>query len=163
MNAPLRSWWSRLATFVERLETFLIVTLLGGLVLLASSQIVLRNFFSIGVTWGDGLSRLAVLWLALIGALAAARSDRHIHMELVARFLSPRLKRATAFAMDLFTALIAGLLAWYSASFVRDSREFGDLLLDGVPAWWLQLIMPIVFVLISYRYVVHAARQLKAD
>jgi TRAP-type C4-dicarboxylate transport system permease small subunit len=157
-----RSWWSRLEALAERFETILLATLLGGLVVLASAQIVLRNFFSIGVTWGDGLARLAVLWLALLGALAASRGDRHIRMELVARWLPPRWRRATAIAMDLFTALVAGLLAWYSWAFVRDSREFGDLLLGNVPAWWLQAVMPIAFALISYRYVLHSLRQLKA-
>ena len=41
---------------------------------------MLRNFFSIGFAWGDGLTRLAVLWLGLLGALAASRDGRHITM-----------------------------------------------------------------------------------
>jgi TRAP-type C4-dicarboxylate transport system permease small subunit len=151
------------------------VALLGGLVALASAQIVLRNVgpglrnlspllsnFPVSVPWGDEVARLAVLWLALLGALVASRDDRHIHMELVARWLPPHLKRLTAVAMDWFTALVAGLLAWYSWAFVSDSYEFADVLLGDVPAWWLQAPMPVAFALISYRYVGHGLRQLRA-
>jgi TRAP-type C4-dicarboxylate transport system permease small subunit len=43
---------------------------------------------------------------------------------------------------------------------VSDSREFGDLLLNDVPAWWLQSIMPIAFGLMAVRFVVHAGARL---
>ena len=59
--------------------------MLGVLVVFSSAQIVLRNLFSIGVTWGDGLTRLVVLWLALLGALAASREGSHITMGAVTR------------------------------------------------------------------------------
>ncbi len=65
---------------------------LGGLVVFASAQIVLRNVFSIGLTWSDGLIRLVVLWLALLGALAASREGRHITMGAVTRWLPQRLQ-----------------------------------------------------------------------
>ncbi len=64
------------------IENLLLVGLLGGLVLLASAQIVLRNFFSTGLTWADGLVRLMVLWLersanAIDQAEARDRFARH--------------------------------------------------------------------------------------
>jgi TRAP-type C4-dicarboxylate transport system permease small subunit len=53
--------------------------------------------------------------------------------------------------------VVCGLLAWFSLRFVRDSREFGDVLLGDLPAWWFQLILPVGFGLIAYRYGVRAA------
>jgi TRAP-type C4-dicarboxylate transport system permease small subunit len=68
---------------------------------------------------------------------------------------------ATAGA-DVFGAAVSGALAWHSWAFVRDSREFGDLLLTGVPAWWLQAVMPVAFALMSYQFLAHAARRLRS-
>jgi TRAP-type C4-dicarboxylate transport system permease small subunit len=122
---------------------------------------VLRNVFSIGLVWADGLVRLGILWLALVGAVAASRDRRHIAIDVVSRMLPPRAQAAVSVVRNTFTAAVCALLAWYSWVFVRDSREFGDTLLDGWPAWWFQLVMPVAFALIGYRFaarIVHTLR-----
>jgi TRAP-type C4-dicarboxylate transport system permease small subunit len=129
------------------------------LIVFASAQIVLRNVFSIGVTWGDGLIRLAVLWLALLGALAASRDDRHITVGALVRWLPPRAQHVAHVVASLFGAAVSGFFAWYSLLFVRDSQAFGDTLLNELPAWPLQAIMPIAFGLIAYRYLLQALRR----
>lgn len=152
-------WWARVDRFARRLETGLIVAILGGLILLGAAQIVLRNFFSIGFAWGDGLARLAVLWLGLLGALAASRDGRHITMGALARVLPPRVHVVAGVCADLFGAAVSGALAWASWSFVGDSREFGDMLLGDVPAWWLQAIMPVAFALIALQFIAQAVKR----
>lgn len=137
------------------------VVILGGLILFGAAQIVLRNVFSISFAWGDGLARLAVLWLGLLGALAASRDGRHITMGAVGRLLSPRLQMFARLAADLFAAGVSALLAWHSWAFVSDSREFGDVLLGGVPAWWLQAIMPVAFALMTYQFLVQGILRLR--
>jgi TRAP-type C4-dicarboxylate transport system permease small subunit len=155
------SWTARFSRAGRVLEDSLIVVLLSGLIVFASAQIVLRNVFSIGFTWSDGLIRLAVLWLALLGALAASRDDKHISMGALAQWLPGGYKIAAAVLANLFAALVTGALAYYAFAFVRESRTFGDTLLGNVPAWWFQSIMPIAFTLIALRYVGHALRRLR--
>lgn len=157
---PHQSWLTRAAAVVRAVENGLLVLLLSGLILFSSAQIVLRNLFSIGLTWGDGLTRLAVLWLALLGALAASREGRHITMGALVRWLPKRLQLAAAVTADAFAVFVSGLLAWSSFAFVRDSRAYGDVLLGQVPAWWLQAIMPVAFALIAVRYLVRGLRRL---
>lgn len=135
--------------------------MLGGLILLSSAQILLRNVFSVGLPWADGLVRLMVLWLALLGAVAASRDHRHIAINLTERYLPAGLMRPVNVLVDTFAAVVAGALGWYSLRFVLDSREFGDVLLDGWPAWWFQIILPIGFGLIGYRYALRVAAGLR--
>lgn len=135
--------------------------ILGGLILLGASQIVLRNFLSIGFAWGDGLMRLAVLWLGLLGALAASRDGRHITMGAVTRFLPQRLQIAAGVGADWFGAVISAALSWYAWQFVSDSREFGDTMLGDVPAWWLQVIMPVAFALIALQFLVQSVKRIR--
>jgi len=160
-DAAQNRWWARVDRVARGLETWLIVIILGGLILLGAAQIVLRNFFSIGFAWGDGLARLAVLWLGLLGALAASRDGRHITMGALARWLPPRLRVAAGVCADVFGAAVSGALAWYAWAFVSDSREFGDTLLGDVPAWWLQSIMPVAFALMAWQFVVQAVKRLR--
>ena len=160
MKADWCRWLDLAGRWGRLLENVLLSLLLSALILLASSQIVLRNVFSTGLTWGDGLIRLMVLWLALLGAIAASRDGKQIAIDVVTRVLPETARRVTEAVAHAFTALVTGLLAWHSARFVLDSLEFGDTMLNDWPAWVLQLILPVGFAVICYRYLVRCVAQL---
>jgi len=160
-EASPHSWWDRVEGLARAVETWLIVLLLGGLIVFASAQIVLRNFFSIGFTFGDGLIRLTVLWLAMLGALAGSRDGRHVTMGAATRWLPQRLQTGAHVVADLFGAVVSAAFAWYALQFVRDSHEFGDLLLNDLPAWWFQAVMPVAFALMAIRFLAHAVRRVR--
>jgi TRAP-type C4-dicarboxylate transport system permease small subunit len=133
-------------------ENALLLILLLGMIGLSAAQIILRNFFDIGFFWTDELLRLLVLWVAVIGAVAASRTDRHISINLVENYLGERSLALTRLVVHAFSAVICALVTWFSIDFVRTSHEYGDVLLGGVPAWWLQFVLPLGFGLIAYRY-----------
>jgi TRAP-type C4-dicarboxylate transport system permease small subunit len=158
-DAAQNRWWGRVDRVARSLETWLIVIVLGGLILLGAAQIVLRNFFSISFAWGDGLARLAVLWLGLLGALAASRDGRHITMGALSRVLPPKARIVAGVCADAFGAIVSAALAWYSLLLVLDSRQFGDALLGDIPSWCLQAIMPVAFGLMAVQFIVHAVER----
>lgn len=137
-------------------EDALLVLILTTMILLAAGQIVLRNFFDIGFIWGDEILRMLVLWLAVAGALAASRSDRHITIDVLNRFLPDGVSRAVKVVVHLFTAVVCGVVAWYALQFVKTSYEFEDVLLGNTPAWILQAVLPVGFGLIAWRYLLFA-------
>ncbi len=143
-------------------ETVLLVCILTGMMLLACGQIVLRNFFDIGLSFGDELLRLLVLWLALAGALAASRLDKHINVAVLDRFLPQRLRQWVKILIHLFTSAICSVVAWFSLEFVLTSKEYGDVLLGNVPAWCLQAILPVGFALIAWHYLLFMLRDTAA-
>ena len=65
--------------------------------------------------------------------------------------------------VDAFTATVCGFLAYYSWVFVHDSRAYGDTMLGDWPAWLFQLILPVAFALISYRYTLGCLRHIAGD
>lgn len=148
----------RLERAGKALEDAVLVLILAAMILLATAQIFLRNFFDIGFFWSDELLRLLVLWLAMAGAVAAGRKDRHISIAVLDRFMPPAVQRVSRILLDGFTAGVCGLLAWYSLQFVRDSHAYGDLLLGVVPAWLAQAVLPLGFALLSWRYALFALR-----
>ena len=140
-------------------ENALLLIILIGMILLAGTQIFLRNFFDYSLFWGDEMLRLMVLWLTIAGGLAASRMDKHISIEVLDRFLPAKAQLFTKVIIDLLTAFICALFTWHSARFVMGSYEFGDTLMKNTPAWTLQIILPIGFGLMAYRHLVHAVRR----
>jgi len=135
-------------------EDALLLVILISMMLLAGTQIFLRNLFDNSIFWGDEMLRLMVLWLTVAGGLAASRMDKHISIAVIDRFLPKTAQLVTKVIIDLFTASICVLFAWQSARFVYGSYEFGDTLMRAVPAWTMQIIVPIGFTLMALRHVV---------
>jgi TRAP-type C4-dicarboxylate transport system permease small subunit len=141
-------------------EDAVLVVVLTGMIVLASSQIVMRNLFDFGFIWSDELLRLMVLWIAVGGAVAASRDNKHISIDVLGRFLPGRLAKAANTVIYLFTAIICGLVTSFSYAFVKMSHEFGDVLLGQVPAWMLQAVLPLGFALITWRYGLFTIREI---
>jgi TRAP-type C4-dicarboxylate transport system permease small subunit len=148
----------RLGRFVENIS---LVLVLSAMIILAAAQIVMRNMFETGLSWGDEALRIMVLWIAMLGAVAATRERRHIVIDVLSRMLPDNFKLWAAFVVDSFSAVVTGALAWYAAEFVIDSKQYGDLLLNDLPAWLFQLILPISFAIISYRFGIWSLRHLR--
>ncbi len=140
------------------IEDIFLAALLTFMILLAGWQIVQRNFIGGGMIWGDELLRLMVLWLALLGAMAASRDNRHVAIDLLLRFLPDKFKSPVQMCLHLFTAVVCGMLAFYSFKFVQMEHEYQTTVLSGLPAWWFEVILPIGFGMMSFRYLGHLRR-----
>ncbi|SVA63424.1 uncharacterized protein METZ01_LOCUS116278 [marine metagenome] len=144
------------------LETSILVGVLSGMILLAGLQIVLRNFVGAGFSWVDEALRLMVLWIAMIGAVAASREYRHISIDILSRFLPPTARLWSALIVDLFTAGVSLALCWYSYEFVAFEFDDKAVLLGNLPAWPFEAVLPVAFGLIGYRYIVWSLTRIKA-
>jgi TRAP-type C4-dicarboxylate transport system permease small subunit len=161
--ASPQSWWARLDAVGRWLENTLLVLFFGAILVLSTAQIALRNGFAAGLPWADPLVRLLVLWLAVVGAIAASRDRKHIAIEIVTRSLPSLGRRLVTAFVNLFTSAVTAYFAWQAWRFVQDSKSFGDVLFGTWPAWVLQLVLPVGFALIAYRYLVRALESLGAQ
>ncbi len=145
--------WHRI---LLRLEDGVLMLLLLSMILLATTQILLRDLLETGLSWADPVLRLLVLWLALLGAMAATRDHNHIRIDLLSRFLPPHIKQVAQRVTDGFAAGICGLLAWHAGRFVLLERADGTLLFSLLPAWMGELILPFGFGVIALRFLLAA-------
>lgn len=152
-----------LGRLLRRSEDVLLVALLAAMLLLAASQIVLRNAMGTGLIWADELLRIQVLWIGLLGAVIASRDRHHITIDLLSRYLPPRLRTAAAAVVDLFTAFVCGLVAWHAGRFVRTEVEFGATALGSLPACLFEAVIPAGFALIGLRYLLGAFRRSQGE
>ncbi len=141
--------------WIERIETGLIAVLVLAMVLLAGAQILLRNLFDSGLAWADPLLRAMVLWAAMLGALAAARDDKHIGLDLVAHFVHGRAKRVLRVITLLFAAAVCAAMAWYGIGLVQLDYGSGAAI-AGIANWIVEAIVPVGFALLALRLAIRA-------
>lgn len=144
----------RVRRIFHRLEDGVLVALLMVLIGTAVTQIALRNLFGSGIAWGDVMVRLLVLWVGLVGAMAASRQDHHIRIDLVTRYFPEKTVPAIKCVTRLFTALVCGTLAYYSFGFVQMEFMGNDTAFGIVPVWLCAAIIPLSFLTIALRYAV---------
>jgi TRAP-type C4-dicarboxylate transport system permease small subunit len=145
---------ARVSAFFRRLEDATLVVLLSAMILIGGAQIVMRNIVGEALGGADESQRLIVLWLAVLGGVAASRDRKQLRIDLVSRYLGGPLRLFLEAFADLLTAAVAGLIAWYSLAFVRESLEYGDQLVGNVPAGIVQAVIPIGFGLIALRHLI---------
>ncbi|MCP3870657.1 MAG: TRAP transporter small permease [Gammaproteobacteria bacterium] len=152
MDTNESSTAEKLRRVVRLVEDGLIVTTMSAMILLAATQILLRNLLDSGISWGDPTLRVLVLWTALLGAMGASRDGNHIRIDVLSRFLSGRYQRLSRRVTDIFAGLVCALLAWHSGRFVIYEWEDGSLLFGSVPAWACEIILPVAFAVMAIRF-----------
>lgn len=143
---------SRLVKAVTWAENALLIGMLALMVGLAAAQIFMRNFFDTSIFGADQILRLLVLWVAFLGAVAASREGKHIHVDAIARWLPKRVKSGVVAITDLFTFCVCLILTWQSLRFMQSARESGEMVFGTLPVWVAELILPLAFTLIALRY-----------
>lgn len=155
------SQWPRLDRWLTAIETSLLGVILAAMVGLAGTQVVLRNLFDAGIIWADPMTRALLLWLALVGGFAAARQQKHIRIDLLSHYASPRVSTLLETIVAITTALVCGVIAWHGGRMVLSEMEFAELAFGSTPAWLVQSIIPLGFISIAVVYVVHGLVALK--
>jgi len=151
---------SQIDNSLAKVENIMIIVLISIMVVMAFFQVVLRNLFSTGILWGDIFLRHLVLWVGFIGASLATRESKHINIDILSRFLSKTKLPFFRLAIDLVTATVCIILARAGYIFIKFEIEAGTTLFKGIPAWIFQLIIPVGFALIGFRFILKAAEQI---
>jgi len=154
------SWAERAGRWSSRIETALLALLVLAMVGLAGWQILARNLGVPGLGWADEALRIMVLWVTMIGAVAACREQRHVSIDALSRYLprswQPWIRRVG----NAFAAGTCAVLAWASWQFLGESVAMDDRLFAGqVPAWSVQLVLPLAFGLLAFHYAIDCLRR----
>ena len=154
--------WDKLDNKISRLETVLVTILLALMILMAFSQIVLRNFFSSGIDWSDALVRYLVVWVTFVGAAIATREGKHISFDLLSRWLTGTGTTAIQALSNFFSAVICSLLTVAAAKFIWFEAQMGSTTFLNLPVWIPEIIMPIAFGLITLRFLMEMIGEIGA-
>jgi C4-dicarboxylate transporter DctQ subunit len=140
--------------WIARIEDWILVSLVIFMVFLAFLQVILRNFFDLGIIWGDILLRHIVLWVGFIGASLATKNNKHINIDLFKRLHKGISQRIINLIINIVAAFVSAYLAFAAFRFVLDEKEFESVIFNNIPAWPFQTIIPIGFTLMSIRFII---------
>ena len=141
-------------------ENTALVILLGTMIVVAVFQIINRqllgSMFAIG--WADELVRFIVLWLAMVGSIAACRDNKHIRIDAITHVLSGHIVSWIKIVVDLFAASVCAVIGWHAFRLVREEVSWGDYVIGEVPLWLAHSVVPVAFFLISYQFLVRVLK-----
>jgi TRAP-type C4-dicarboxylate transport system permease small subunit len=145
--------------FLQAIDRVLTTVITGLLVLafsvmlaLAALQVFLRFFFHTGLLWGDVAARSLVIWVGFFGAYLATRENKHFRIDVLTRFLSPRLRFVLTAFTDLFAAVVCYFLFQASMSFVSIGIDPDAIAFYRIPQSVIAMIVPVGFGLIIVQF-----------
>jgi C4-dicarboxylate transporter, DctQ subunit len=141
---------------LNKIEGVFLILMLSVMMLVAFGQVMLRNVFHTGINGADILLRHLVLWIGFLGAAIATSEERHINIDALRRFLSPRIRSAVDVLTDLFAAVICFFLMNAARVFVQSEMADQRMVYQDIPAWYVQVIIPIGFGLLVVHFTIRA-------
>jgi TRAP-type C4-dicarboxylate transport system permease small subunit len=148
----MRSFKAILTRLEDGLAGLLLAIVLG----VVTYELTIRGLFGRSNLWTDEISRVLLIALVYIGAVGVTREGRHVRVEILLDFLSPRTRAILDRIVDALCLVFAVSATWLGIEFVRESIRFGLSFAHSnlpFPVWVAQLIVPIGFALISLRLI----------
>ncbi|MYN14663.1 TRAP transporter small permease subunit [Pusillimonas sp. TS35] len=136
----------------ERLEEWLLATLLAVMTLITFAQVVARYVFNYSYVWALELATFIFGGLIFLGISYGVRVSAHIGVDALVKLLPPRTARAVAIVATLL-CLVYALIVFYGGwVYVSKMYDIGILAQDiPIPQWVPRLVMPVGFALLLLR------------
>jgi TRAP-type C4-dicarboxylate transport system permease small subunit len=155
---------------IARVEGWLIVVFLSLMISLTFLQVLLRGFYTHGhmlwansllghVDWAEPLVRLLVLWITFLGASLLTGDNKHIKIDLTASIFPKQWIPYRNLLLCFACVVICAIMIMASLGYIRTEWEFGGEIFLGIPTWLAQIILPLGFLLILFRFVIMGIAQ----
>jgi len=141
---------------LTRAENAVSLAALAAMVLLALTEIAGRALFQVGVPGSIVLVQHLTLWVALLGAALAARSDRLLALA-TPHFLPERWRNPTRVATAMVATAIVATLTIASLDLLAIERRTDAVVAWGIPMWVVLTVLPAAFGVIAVRLIWTAA------
>jgi TRAP-type C4-dicarboxylate transport system permease small subunit len=148
----------RLSALLGRLFDLLAVVaalILLAMVVLVTTDIVLRNTARVGFAWANEITEYALYLITLLTAPWLLRRGQHVRIDMALVLVPPRLAWLMEAAADIVGLAASLVLIWYGSVMTAQSARLGSLTIKNLvfPEWWLLWPLPLCFVLIAIEFV----------
>ncbi len=139
------------AGLARKFEDGALALAMAGLIALPLAQILLRPVLATGIQGGNAIVQHLVLIVGMLGAALAAREGRLISLANLEEMLRGRARAVARVFTGATSITVCVLLGVAGLQFVLSEREFPTVLAYGIPTWWIELALPLGFLLIAVR------------
>jgi C4-dicarboxylate transporter DctM subunit len=144
----------------RRAEDGLSLAVFAAMVLLALTEVAARTIGGRSLPGSIVLVQHLTLWVTLLGAALAARSNQLLALS-TPYFLPVPLRGPIRIVTSALGSAVAASLCLASADLVRIERDTGGLVAWGIPAWVAMTILPAGLAVISGRIIWHASETIR--
>lgn len=144
------SFLNRILIISRRSENALLVSALALIMVLPMAEAICR-LFGVGISGAQPMIQHITLIIAMVGGAIAARESRLLSISTLTAFLKEPVKVWSNLFAGAFAVMITCVFCVASYQFVMSERPAGDILAYNIPKWWVQMVMPIGFGLITLR------------
>jgi len=128
---------SRIAVAIGSVATVTCLFLVGY-------SVLMRYAFGAPQPWVDKVAGWLVLGLVMLAAPEAQRRFEHIGVDIAVTKLGPRIARIAHLIGTISVAIVAAVLVYAGWEAIEFSLMVGMMTdIEGVPEWWIQLLLPI--------------------
>lgn len=137
---------------LNHIEEYVCGLLLSTFVTLLFAQIIVRQFFSYSIPWGEEVATYMFVWFAYLGAVVAAKMSAHNRVTFQFAIFPPIVKKVSETFADLIWVAFNLYFTWLAYDFVFNRMNlFWKSQTTGVPMKYFFMILPIAFFLMSAR------------
>ena len=153
--SSIRSHRGQAGDWLSRLEDAVVLTTLSVMTMLPLAEVIGRLIGRGGVPGAIVLVQHLTLWVAMTGAVLAARGEQLLALSTV-RFLPAQWQSRVRVVTSVVTAAVTASLVAAGIDFVRIEHAAGDEVALGIPAWIVLAVLPTGFAMILVRIVLNA-------
>jgi TRAP-type C4-dicarboxylate transport system permease small subunit len=122
---------------VDKAAKHTLVALMAVMVVVISTQVLLRYVFNSSIDWADELSRLTFVWSVFLAIPLGIREGLHVGVEIVTVRLPLPVQEALVRAMAAAAAVMMAIVAWQSAVISWDQWDEKMSSLPISAAWFV--------------------------
>ncbi len=156
---------------LEHIEKWLVIITFFLMAILSLFNVILRALYTkldieyansilLSIDWSEPFSRLMVLWITFLGASILTKENRHIRIDLLGNILSPLLNTLREIILSIACTVVCSYMLYASIGYINMEIQYGTSLIMGVSAWKLQLIIPIGFCMMSFRFIFYLTQEM---
>jgi TRAP-type C4-dicarboxylate transport system permease small subunit len=138
-----------LSESIDWLVTRLVFILIAGMVLVTTSQVVFRVFFT-ALSWSEELSRYLLVWGTFFGATMAYKRGNHIALTFVVEAFGSKMKKIFSIIIYILSMIFFGFVIYYGWQMIK-MQVFQISPALSLPMQYVYLSIPIsLFIMIIH-------------
>jgi TRAP-type C4-dicarboxylate transport system permease small subunit len=138
---------------LEALATLAALMLLA-MVVIVSTDIVLRNIGGRGLSWANEISEYALYIMTLLTAPWLLRRGQHVRLDIALTFVPPYVAWLMEALADVLGFAVCITLIRYGFDMTIESARLGAITIKNLvfPEWWLLAPLPAAFMLLAIEF-----------
>jgi C4-dicarboxylate transporter, DctQ subunit len=139
--------------WLDRLEEWIVVSMLVAMTGLTFVQVVLRYVFNTGFTWALEMTTIFFAVMIFVGVSYGVRLGAHIGVDALVKLMPSGIRRGVSIFVVLLCLVYTGIVIAGAYTYVSKMKMVGVELEDlPIPVWIVRAILPMGYALMAMRF-----------